>query len=291
MESLNKAVNKDSILVAYLRGGVGSLMKSPGGDRFSRNYQRRSSGSTRSPLSPLENMKTPMVEEDEVLLMDGVLVSPLVGSGSSSNSSSSSSGKSVYKKELRRAWEDLGHCSYASNRQFAHGKDEFHPSGFSIKNKELVQTCKSHATSPRSSPCVPKCRILPPAMTNAAVAAKQTAFSTIPEYTSIGPTIITSEKSSKNSTTPISTPDEFGRTYISIRPDHSNKIPTASIKSEDSRMDINTTVCSDYWSPQDDGIDIALPHQTNKRISREEVNACGPATKKRLPVFSEFCPG
>lgn len=77
MESLNKAVNKDSILVAYLRGGVGSPMKSPGGDRFSRNYQRRSSGSSRSPLSPLENMKTPMVEEDEVLVMDGVPVSPL----------------------------------------------------------------------------------------------------------------------------------------------------------------------------------------------------------------------
>jgi hypothetical protein len=69
------------------------------------------------------------------------------------------------------------------------------------------------------------------------------------------------------------------------------KSQTASIKSEDSRMDITTTVSSDYWSPQDDGIDIALPHQTNKRISREEVNACGPATKKRLPVFSEFCPG
>lgn len=125
MESLNKAVNKDSILVAYLRGGVGSLMKSPGGDRFSRNYQRRSSGSSRSPLSPLENMKTPMVEEDEVLVMDGVPVSPLVGSGSSSNSSSSSSGKSVYKKELRRAWEDLGHCSYASNRQVSFSRTLF----------------------------------------------------------------------------------------------------------------------------------------------------------------------
>lgn len=59
-------------------------------------------------------MKTPMVEEDEVLVMDGVPVSPLVGSGSSSNSSSSSSGKSVYKKELRRDWEDLGHCRYAA---------------------------------------------------------------------------------------------------------------------------------------------------------------------------------
>jgi hypothetical protein len=128
-------------------------------------------------------------------------------------------------------------------------------------------------------------------MTNAAVAAKQTAFSTIPEYTSIGPTIITSEKSSKNSTTPFSTPDEFGRTYILSGQTIATKSQTASIKSEDSRMDITTTVCSDYWSPQDDGIDIALPHQTNKRISREEVNACGPATKKRLPVFSEFCPG
>jgi len=66
-----------------------------------------------------------MVEEDEVLVMDGVLVSPLVGSGSSSNSSSSSSGKSVYKKELRRAWEDLGHCRYASNRQVSFSRTLF----------------------------------------------------------------------------------------------------------------------------------------------------------------------
>ncbi|KAI9395036.1 hypothetical protein POPTR_005G176900v4 [Populus trichocarpa] len=295
MESLNKSVNKDSMLVTYLRGGAGSPIISPGGDRFSSNYQRNRSGSSRSPLSPLENVKAPMMAEDEVLVMDGVLVSSVVGSGSSSNSSSSS-GKSVHKKALCRVWEDLGHCRYAANCQFAHGKEELHPTHFPIKNKAAVHTCNSYVTSPRSSPYVPKCRILHPAMTKAVVAANQTAFSKIPGYTSISPVTISSEKFSKNSTTPFSTPDHFLRTYISTRPEHCNKSSAANIKS-DSRMVFTATISSDYWSPQDDGIEIALPHQTDKCISRAEVDAYihsvlyGPATKKRLPVFSEFCPG
>ncbi|CAK7346990.1 unnamed protein product [Dovyalis caffra] len=351
MESLNKSVNKDSILVTYLRGGAGSPMKSPGSDRFSCNYQRSSSGSSRSPLSPLQNVKTPMMAEDEVLVMDGVLVSPLVGSRSSSNSSSSSSGKSAYKKELCRAWEDLGHCRYASNcqysktglwksvpentpvlltiaafyyakcvtivfcidasttlvllsidedacyMQFAHGKEELHPTHLPIKNKAVVHTCKSYASSPRSSPYVSKCRIIPPALTKVAVAANQTAFSAMPEYASISPITISSEKSSKDSSTPISTPDHFGRTYIPTRPEHCNKSPAGYIKSEESRMVITATISLDCWLPEDDGIEIALPHQTDKFISREEVDAhihsvlYGPATKKRLPVFRELCPG
>jgi len=134
-------------------------------------------------------------------------------------------------------------------------------------------------------------------MTKAVVAANQTAFSKIPGYTSISPFTISSEKFSKNSTTQFSTPDHFLRTYISTRPEHCNKSSAANIKSEDSRMVFTATISSDYWSPQDDGIEIALPHQTDKCISRAEVDAdihivlYGPATKKRLPVFSEFCPG
>ncbi|KAJ6735807.1 hypothetical protein OIU85_018063 [Salix viminalis] len=116
-------------------------------------------------------------------------------------------------------------------------------------------------------------------------------------YNSISPITISSEKFSKNSTTPISTPDHFLRTYISTRPEPCNKSPAASIKSEDSVMVFTATISSDNWSPQDDGIEIALPRQTGKCISREEGDAYihsvlyGPATKKRLPVFSELCPG
>ncbi|KAJ6352759.1 hypothetical protein OIU76_001890 [Salix suchowensis] len=301
MEQLNKSVNKDSMIVTYLRGGAGSPIKSPASDRFSSNYQRSSSsnrsGSSRSPLSPLESVNAPMMAADEVLVMDGVLVSSVVGSGSSSNSCSS--GKTVHKKELCRAWEDLGHCRYAASCQFAHGKEELHPPHFPIKNKAVVHSCKSYATSPRSSPHVPKCRILPPAMTKAAVSASHTAFSKITGYTSPSPSPVTisSEKFSKNSTTPISTPDHFLRTYISTRPEPCNKSPAASIKSEDSKMVFTATISSDNWSPQDDGIEIAMPRQTGKCISREEGDAYihsvlyGPATKKRLPVFSELCPG
>lgn len=128
MEPLNKSVNKDSMIVTYFRGGAGSPIKSPASDRFSSNYQRSSSsnrsGSSRSPLSPLESVNAPMMAADEVLVMDGVLVSSVVGSGSSSNSCSS--GKSVHKKELCRAWEDLGHCRYAASCQVSLSRTLFY---------------------------------------------------------------------------------------------------------------------------------------------------------------------
>ncbi|KAK7363171.1 hypothetical protein VNO77_05302 [Canavalia gladiata] len=113
-----------------------------------------------SPLSSIENMeiaslmsppmyRTPVKGDDDVLVMDDILVRPMSGgkngrSSSSSgrgSSSSSTTSKSVFKTEICRAWEESGNCRYNSKCQFAHGKEELHPSRLSMKNKS--GTCKS----------------------------------------------------------------------------------------------------------------------------------------------------
>uniref|UniRef100_A0A5B6YYC1 C3H1-type domain-containing protein n=1 Tax=Davidia involucrata TaxID=16924 RepID=A0A5B6YYC1_DAVIN len=58
------------------------------------------------------------------------------------------------------------------------------------------------------------------------------------------------------------------------------------------------TFTSSDWSPQDDGIEVALPSSVSadKTPSREDVDAYlhsvlyGPIRRKRLPVFAEICP-
>ena len=69
--------------------------------------------------------------------------------------------------------------------------------------------------------------------------------------------------------------------------DASCKIPTATISIITSRDD---------WSPQDDGIEVVLPHSsTAEPPSQKDVDAYihgvlyGPSTRKRLPVFAEIC--
>lgn len=114
-----------------------------------------------SPLSSIENMEikplmsppmygTPVKVDEEVIVMDDIQVRPMSGgkngrSSSSSSSrgsgSSSSSSKSVYKTDICRAWEESGNCRYNSKCQFAHGREELHPSRL-MKSKSEAQTSK-----------------------------------------------------------------------------------------------------------------------------------------------------
>jgi len=60
------------------------------------------------------------------------------------------------------------------------------------------------------------------------------------------------------------------------------------------RTTVNPNTISD-WSPLDDGIKAVLPNGSDRVPSREEVDAYifgilnKPTTKRRLPVFAEFC--
>lgn len=86
-----------------------------------------------SPLSPVENLEvarspnvyaTPVKVEEDVLVMDGILVASAIpagrfarsvtdsGSSTTSSSPSSSGGKSFYKTDICRSWEDSGSCRY-----------------------------------------------------------------------------------------------------------------------------------------------------------------------------------
>jgi len=60
------------------------------------------------------------------------------------------------------------------------------------------------------------------------------------------------------------------------------------------RTPVNPNTISD-WSPLDDGIEVVLPNGSDRVPSREEVDAyifgilIKLTTKRRLPVFAEFC--
>ncbi|KAJ7946682.1 Zinc finger protein like [Quillaja saponaria] len=112
-----------------------------------------------SPLSPLDNLEitpvvtppvyaTPVKGDEDVLVMDDILVRSVVKarsgrSTSDSSGSSSSSGRSMYKKDICRSWEEAGNCRYGSKCQFAHGKEELRPTRFPIKNKSELNSHKN----------------------------------------------------------------------------------------------------------------------------------------------------
>ncbi|XP_068314281.1 uncharacterized protein [Pyrus communis] len=212
----------------------------------------------RSPLSPLENLmqrpppltvyRTPIgaVEREEVLVMDGVLVTGGGGRSSRSASSSDYLGKTPCKTDLYRSWEDSR--SYTSKYQYAHGKEKQRPTRCPVKNKPEAHMCKSYTATSYPCPPSPKSRfvhpVMPSAVTEAAGATTQAASSTTPKNT------------------------------ISIP--------------------ASPTVCLD-WSPQDDGIEVVLPHSsTGTPPSREDIDSyisgvlCGPTKGRRLRVFAEI---
>ncbi|KAB2628507.1 hypothetical protein D8674_033302 [Pyrus ussuriensis x Pyrus communis] len=212
----------------------------------------------RSPLSPLENLmqrpppltvyRTPIgaVEREEVLVMDGVLVTGGGGRSSRSASSSDYLGKTPCKTDLYRSWEDSR--SYTSKYQYAHGKEKQRPTRCPVKNKPEAHMCKSYTATSYPCPPSPKSRfvhpVMPSAVTEAAGARTQAASSTTPKNT------------------------------ISIP--------------------ATPTVCLD-WSPQDDGIEVVLPHSsTGTPPSREDIDSyisgvlCGPTKGRRLRVFAEI---
>ncbi|KAK9929597.1 hypothetical protein M0R45_026691 [Rubus argutus] len=158
-------VDLDSPLLRYLRGS-----QSPVDGFKHRRHQL-------SPLSSVENlmaMRSPSpspstvyrkparaVPTEEVLVMDGVLITggkrssrSASNSPSSSSSSSDSSGKILYKS--------------GSKCQFVHGKENLRQTCFPGKNKSEAQMCKSTSSTGSCTPS-PKSRFVYQVMASSAV--------------------------------------------------------------------------------------------------------------------------
>lgn len=129
--SLNVSVSqmdKENHHLSRHLGGGDSVSPSP-----LLRYLRSTTGSPPLPLSSLDNFDpqlelalsiarsptlytTPIKVEEDVLVMDGILLPTESFSRSSSSSatdsSSSSGGKSLYKTDICRSWEDFGICRY-----------------------------------------------------------------------------------------------------------------------------------------------------------------------------------
>ncbi|XP_059445058.1 uncharacterized protein LOC132176915 isoform X2 [Corylus avellana] len=193
-----------------------------------------------APLSPVENLEvarsptvysTPVKVEEDVVVMDGILVTSAIpagrfarsvtvsGGSTTSSSSLSSGGKSLYKTDICRSGEDSGSCPYGDKCQTHKLYSGIGTGTHGPKNRFVCQFMA--AASQTASPTKAECR-------------------------------------SKNLST--------------------------------------TCITGADWSPQDDGIEVVLPHSsTGNPPSRKDVNVYvesdlyGPRKKKRLPVFDEIC--
>ncbi|OMO86877.1 Zinc finger, CCCH-type [Corchorus olitorius] len=266
--------------------------------KYLRSSPLASSGSSSSAKSSFRSsaspqLKTPLkVVEEDVLVVDGVLVASdtnILGSGSSSSSSGT---PGFYKTEICRAWEELGHCQYGSRCQFAHGKEEERPTYFPFKSKPEAQMYMSYS-SPLSGTygSKSKSRLLHPVMETTAIMTPKDSTPR-PYYPS------------RNFSTPTKA-EETTNSFFTPQSEHTRLTANFTMKPKISKIS-PFTIRPDFgaatstnetdWSPQDDGIDVTLPSLSGKTPSRGDVDAYidkilyGPATRRRLPVFSAICP-
>lgn len=241
-------------------------------------------GSFRSSKSPLSENAQMRLADDDVLVVDGVLVASDSGVG---GSNSSSGFGASYKTEICKAWEDLENCRFGSKCQFAHGKEELRPSRFPSRNKSEKQVCKSYAST---GSCMygSRCRLIHPVImeTTAVISGADSPSSLTTTKQSPSATVkpLVDTSNTHNSTM------KHGSPYLS--PVYSNYLTTKLNSSKSPKV---VTVVSS-WSPLDDFIEVALPSHPEKTPSRAEIDKhiqevlYGPSTRKRLPVFTEFCP-
>lgn len=104
----------------------------------SSSFGSRGGVSSLSPLSAMENLETPPVRspqiygtpvkvDEEVIVMDGILISSVLGGAKTMRSALDSgsggglsSGKNQYRTEICRSWEDSGSCRFSHKCQVSY---------------------------------------------------------------------------------------------------------------------------------------------------------------------------
>ncbi|XP_060175861.1 uncharacterized protein LOC132606402 isoform X1 [Lycium barbarum] len=221
---------------------------------------------SRSPLASIENnievFRTPVkVEEDDVVVMDGILVEKKYGGVRGKLTSSDSGGRSS-SSETCRWWEDTGTCRFGSKCRFVHGKEDLRPTAFANRNQSEVLTIEPNALLSRSCSYGPRGRSVHHQVHSTASSTESAAMAT--------PTTTVNKLAVSNK----------------------DKEPSSSESSTTSASTI--AISGTDWCPLDDNIEVTLPPSGENCASREDVNAhvqtvlYGPSGKKRLPVFVDF---
>ncbi|GAB2267382.1 hypothetical protein Dimus_002367 [Dionaea muscipula] len=268
----------DLPLMRYLLSGK---LSSGGSTPMSRQFYNSSpSGSgggissrRSSPFLAIENMErlslashlSPKLKiEEDVLVMDGIMVEPVLHgaprlrpSATLSDSGGSVSPGSFYKTEICQSWEALGTCQFGFKCQFAHGKEELRPTWLANKSKLELSTGKSYLSA---------------------------------ESCARGPRHRFSHKVS--TTGPLKEVMGAMTVPISNIPYPAGPIP------KHTPAGIHVTpaiIISREWSPLDDGIEVEQMNSAGRPSSKKAVdehinNALyGPTGRKRLPVFAGIC--
>ncbi|XP_021910659.1 uncharacterized protein LOC110824374 isoform X2 [Carica papaya] len=265
-DNLTKA---DSSILKYFRSNSPAAA-SPVPVKFQFSGGPSGRRSSLSPLSAVENLEA----------VDGILVASVASGRRVSRSGadsgfcgpesplssmpSSSTNSVLYKVEICRAWEDLGHCRFGSKCQ-AHLYKSFPGSG--------PYTYSTKSSFPQQ------------AVAEVAVSLNELTSHLKPE------------PSSKSRATSIKF-DHTGKSSISISEFKDIRKMLSSTLSSPLNCPLgskNTNITVRYWSPQDDDIEVTLPDHAENSQSKEYIDAhihnvlYGPS-KRRLPVFIEICP-
>ncbi|XP_038897010.1 uncharacterized protein LOC120085195 [Benincasa hispida] len=236
------------------------------------SFGSRGAGSPLSPLSAIENLETPPVRspqiygtpvkvDEEVIVMDGILISSIPGGAKtmrspldSGSGGGFSSAKNQYRTDICRYWEDSGSCRFGHKCQFAHGKEDLRPSRIPVRTKPKF----SETYGPK--------------------------FRNSHSLTGIA------------ATTHSNLIDTFNKTELSRREDLTTTTSSTSVRHMNTKPSLIPTISIIDWSPEDDGIKIVVPK--TETTKREDVNqyihgvlygSTTERTKKRLPVFTQLC--
>ncbi|CAD5193394.1 unnamed protein product [Musa acuminata subsp. malaccensis] len=239
-----------------------------------------------SPLSPIDNLPpgrslpvhmTPLTMQvgEDVVVMDGVLVSD----------AETTSRRSLHRTEACRAWDENGICRYGSKCQFAHGKEELRGGRRSVKQASEVPAMRSGRSRTQFGSILPSAAssyavfgsLLPSAASSYAVydaAAGVTTRNVAP------PAAINNHL----------TADADYQRLIIPAPNQASPAASAGAMAAPSTAEADckqqTTPLS---SPQSTEPSFQWPmtEAEDDQISRILY---GPSQRRRLPVFTQFCP-
>ncbi|KAL0560664.1 hypothetical protein IC582_001073 [Cucumis melo] len=248
----------------------------------SNSFGSRGAGLSLSPLSAIENLETPPVKspqiygtpmkvDEEVIVMDGILISSIHGEAkivrSPLDSGSGGGGKNQYRSDICRYWEDSGSCRFGNKCQFAHGKEDLRPGRLPVRTKtKFSETYGSKFRNNHSLSGI-------------------SATTTTQSNSNLVDTITKTELSKREGLTPTSS---TLKRQTNTNPTLISTISIIDWSPEDDGIK--------DWSPEDDGIKIVVPGTESTK--REDVNqhihevlygSTTERTKKRLPVFSQLC--
>ncbi|CAL9079491.1 hypothetical protein MUK42_27281 [Musa troglodytarum] len=228
-----------------------------------------------SPLSPIDSLPpgrslpvhmTPLTMEvgEDVVVMDGVLVSD----------AETTSRRSLHRTEACRAWDENGICRYGSKCQFAHGKEELRGARRYVKQASEVPATRSGRSRTR---------------TQFGSLVPSAAASSYAVYDAAAGVTTRNVAPSAAMNNQLTSDADYQRLIIPA-PNQASPAASAGAMAAPSTAEAD---CKQQTTP------LSSPQSTEPSFQWPMTEAeddqisrilSGPSQRRRLPVFTQFCP-